>query len=99
MHLLTNQALWLFADTAVYTLISPQMYCCNAIRLCLEPVAQKSISQAYLLHRFDDLRNYSNERSLYLAQLRHSIEEPWQQWESSHFDIQSYKSKTVEQVL
>ena len=52
-----------------------------------------------LLHRYDDLRNYSNERSLYLAQLRRSIEEPWQQWESSHFDIESYKSKTVEQVL
>ena len=45
------------------------------------------------------MRNYSNERSLYLAQLRHSIEEPWQQWESSHFDIKDYKSKTVEQVL
>ncbi|KAL3133370.1 hypothetical protein ABBQ38_007241 [Trebouxia sp. C0009 RCD-2024] len=47
---------------------------------------------------YDDLRNYSNERSLYLAQLRDSIEEPWQQWELSHFDVESYKSKTVEQL-
>lgn len=52
-----------------------------------------------MLHRYDNLRNYSNERSLYLAQLRDSIEEPWQQWELSHFDVESYKSKTVEQVL
>ena len=51
-----------------------------------------------LLHRYDDLRNYNNERSLYLAQLRDSIEEPWQQWELSHFDVESYKTKTVEEV-
>lgn len=52
-----------------------------------------------LVHRYDDLRNYSNERSVYLAQLRDSIEAPWQQWELGHFDVESYKSKTVEQVF
>ena len=52
-----------------------------------------------LLHRYDDLRNYSNERSVYLAQLRDSIEAPWQEWELGHFDVESYKSKTVEQVF
>lgn len=67
--------------------------CCVQMHCC-EPDVKEG-----LLHRYDDLRNYSNERSLYLAQLRHSIEKPWQQWESSHFDIESYKSKTVEQVL
>lgn len=88
---------------------------CQYFRLCatLLPVMPKHESKVCcvtvhcleldgdldLLHRYDDLRNYSNERSLYLAQLRHSIEEPWQKWENSHFDIESYKSKTIEQVL
>ena len=48
--------------------------------------------------RYDDLRNYNNERSLYLAQLRNSIEEPWQQWELGHFDIEAYKSKSLDEV-
>ena len=48
--------------------------------------------------RYDDLRNYSNERSIYLAQLRNSIEEPWQQWELGHFDIEAYKSKNLDEV-
>jgi len=34
-----------------------------------------------------------------LAQLRHSIEQPWQQWETAHFDVDAYKSKSVEEVL
>lgn len=33
-----------------------------------------------------------------MAQLRHSIEEPWQQWELSHFDIEAYKSKSLDEV-
>lgn len=47
---------------------------------------------------YDDLRNYSNERSIYLAQLRNSIEEPWQQWELGHFDIESYRSKSLDEL-
>jgi hypothetical protein len=31
--------------------------------------------------RYDDLSNYVNERSLWLAKLRDTIEEPWQEWE------------------
>lgn len=82
--------------------LSALLHCCmrwqqmipGTVSQCLETDDNQD-----LVHRYDDLRNYSNERSLYLAQLRHSIEEPWQQWESSHFDIEAYKSKTVEQVL
>ena len=33
------------------------------------------------LRRFDDLQNYSNERSIFLAILRDAIEAPWQEWE------------------
>lgn len=29
---------------------------------------------------YDDLRNYSNERSLYLSKVREQIEEAWQEW-------------------
>lgn len=31
--------------------------------------------------RYDDLSNYVNERSLWVAKLRDTIEEPWQEWE------------------
>lgn len=58
---------------------------CSAVAFCV-------------YYRYDDLRNYNNERSMYLAQLRHSIEEPWQQWEMGHFDVDAYKSKSVEEV-
>lgn len=51
-----------------------------------------------VLFWYDDLRNYNNERSIYLAQLRHSIEEPWQQWEMGHFDVDAYKSKSVDEL-
>lgn len=51
-----------------------------------------------VLFWYDDLRNYNNERSIYLAQLRHSIEQPWQQWETAHFDVDAYKSKSVEEL-
>lgn len=48
--------------------------------------------------RFDDLKNYSNDRSLYLAQLRDSIEEPWQAWELSHMPAAEYKQLSPDQV-
>jgi hypothetical protein len=32
--------------------------------------------------RYDDLRNYDNERSIWLARLRERIERPWQAWEA-----------------
>ncbi len=37
-------------------------------------------------NRYDDLRNYSNERSIYLAKLRDMIEGPWQKWELEQVD-------------
>ncbi|BDA45408.1 hypothetical protein COCOBI_07-1950 [Coccomyxa sp. Obi] len=39
-----------------------------------------------VLFWYDDLRNYSNERSIYLAKLRNMIEEPWQKWELEQVD-------------
>lgn len=36
---------------------------------------------------YDDLRNYTNERSNYLRSLRSRIEAPWQQWELAQLDI------------
>ena len=43
-------------------------------------------SQHCMLCRYDDLRNYSNERSIYLAKLRDTIEGPWQKWELDQVD-------------
>ena len=48
--------------------------------------------------RFDDLENYSNDRSIYLAQLRDRIEEPWQAWELSHMPVAEYKQLSPAQV-
>lgn len=50
--------------------------------------------------RYDDLRNYSNDRSVYLAQLRDSIEEPWQAWELAQLStpVSEYKDLTPQQV-
>ena len=49
-------------------------------------------------HRYDDLKNYSNERSLYLAQLRDSIEGPWQAWELSQIDVDALKALSLDEV-
>ena len=48
--------------------------------------------------RYDDLKNYSNERSLYLAQLRDSIEGPWQAWELSQVDVEALKALSIDEV-
>ncbi len=48
--------------------------------------------------RYDDLHNYSNERSLWLAALRDRIEEQWQAWELAQLGISIDKSISVEQV-
>lgn len=48
--------------------------------------------------RYDDLKNYSNERSLYLAQLRDSIEGPWQAWELSQIDVDALKALSLDEV-
>lgn len=51
-----------------------------------------------LWHRYDDLRNYSNERSLVLAQLRDSIERPWQKWEAAQLPVEQYQTMSPEEV-
>ena len=48
--------------------------------------------------RYDDLKNYSNERSLFLAQLRDSIEGPWQAWELSQVDVDALKALSLDEV-
>ena len=48
--------------------------------------------------RYDDLKNYNNERSLYLAQLRDSIEGPWQAWELSQIDVDALKALSLDEV-
>lgn len=59
--------------------------------------------------RYDELTNYTNERSLWLAKLRDTIEGPWQEWEMgqllaspdvvegvSQGSIEGYRSLSVE---
>jgi predicted transcriptional regulator len=36
---------------------------------------------SYPPNRYDDLANYTNERSPWVAGLREAIEAPWQEWE------------------
>jgi len=50
------------------------------------------------VRRYDDLANYSNDRSLYLAQLRDRIEGAWQEWESSHVDLARYQAMSPSEV-
>lgn len=44
------------------------------------------------------MKNYSNERSIYLAQLRDSIEAPWQAWELSQIDVDALKALSTDEV-
>lgn len=56
-------------------------------------------SQGLLLCRYDDLANYRNERSLFLAQIREEIEEAWYTWEvQQHVDEAALRQMTPEQV-
>ncbi|MFB2838543.1 iron-containing redox enzyme family protein [Floridanema evergladense] len=41
---------------------------------------------------YDDLRHYTNERSLFLRKVRDRIEEAWQQWEDAKLDVKAYRS-------
>lgn len=49
--------------------------------------------------RFDDLRNYQNERSVWLSQLREQIEEPWQAWEQQQMMAASDSQSPGQQQL
>lgn len=52
---------------------------------------------------YDDLKNYSNDRSMFLSGLREHIEEPWQHWEMSQLpgpgDYQSLSPDEVKERL
>ncbi len=48
--------------------------------------------------RYDDLRNYSNERSVVLAEVREAIEQPWQAWELAQADTDRYRSMSPAEV-
>ncbi len=48
---------------------------------------------------YDDLRNYTNERSLYLQIVRNHIEVVWQHWELAQFDVANLQQLDVKQAL
>ncbi len=48
---------------------------------------------------YDDLRHYSNERSLYLHQVRDQIESAWQEWELAQMDVAALKKLDVSRAL
>lgn len=48
---------------------------------------------------YDDLRHYTNERSLYLQKVRNQIEAAWQQWELAQVDVAALQSLDVQQAL
>jgi hypothetical protein len=48
---------------------------------------------------YDDLRHYTNERSLYLQKVRDRIETPWQQWELAQIDVAALQQLDVKQAL
>jgi hypothetical protein len=48
---------------------------------------------------YDDLRHYVNERSPYLHRIRDQIEQTWQQWEISQFDLEAIQKLDAKQAL
>ncbi|MBD2299316.1 iron-containing redox enzyme family protein [Nostoc sp. FACHB-190] len=48
---------------------------------------------------YDDLRHYTNERSLYLSCCRHQIELAWQAWELAQIDVPALQKLDVKQAL
>jgi len=48
---------------------------------------------------YDDLQNYANDRSLYVATVRDRIEADWQAWELAQLDVAALKQVNVEQAL
>ncbi|MFN6487236.1 MULTISPECIES: iron-containing redox enzyme family protein [unclassified Nostoc] len=48
---------------------------------------------------YDDLQNYTNERSLYLSSCRDQIEAAWQQWELAQLDLDALQQLDVKQAL
>jgi hypothetical protein len=48
---------------------------------------------------YDDLHNYTNERSLYLYSCRDQIEAAWQQWELTQIDVAALQQLDVKHAL
>ncbi|MDM9383777.1 iron-containing redox enzyme family protein [Chlorogloeopsis sp. ULAP01] len=48
---------------------------------------------------YDDLRHYTNERSLYLYKIRDQIETAWQEWELAKIDVAALQQLDVKQAL
>jgi hypothetical protein len=48
---------------------------------------------------YDDLRHYSNERSLYLSSLCQQIEAAWQNWELAQIDVAALQQVDVKDAL
>lgn len=48
---------------------------------------------------YDDLRHYTNERSLYLHSCRDQIEAAWQEWELAQIDVAALQQLDVKQAL
>ncbi|MBD2346930.1 iron-containing redox enzyme family protein [Anabaena subtropica] len=48
---------------------------------------------------YDDLRHYTNERSLYLSSCRNQIEAAWQKWELAQVNVAALKKLDVKQAL
>ncbi|MDZ8186201.1 MAG: iron-containing redox enzyme family protein [Nostoc sp. ChiSLP02] len=48
---------------------------------------------------YDDLHNYSNERSLYLYLCRDQIEAAWQKWELAQLDVAAIQKLDAKQAL
>ncbi|MEH1818646.1 MAG: iron-containing redox enzyme family protein [Nostoc sp.] len=48
---------------------------------------------------YDDLQNYTNERSLYLYSYRDQIETAWQQWELAQLDVAALQQLDVKHAL
>lgn len=48
---------------------------------------------------YDDLQNYSNERSFYLQKVRNQIETAWQNWELAQVDLEALKQLDVTTAL
>lgn len=86
----------------------------NAVKTAIDAAYQNE-SEDKLAHRFlqrilyrinrlnlfwyDDLRQYMNERSLYLASCRNQIEAHWQKWELKQIDVAQLKTSDVSQAL
>lgn len=48
---------------------------------------------------YDDLENYTNERSFYLQKVRNQIETSWQKWELAQFDVVALQQLDVSSAL